>query len=293
MARPILIDVGMAEQLTAFGLQQGIKSIPSRSTRKRKARAKLAARVRDERFKAGPFWFKLLISEATAGVIMGHGGSTLISLEKETLTAIKLSPYGSYFANSNLRVLIVAAPSLEAMKTVVMKIVHDYILADTAVQSVYVCLGSPTAIELARAADPNMSSDEPVLQHGEEAVIEVSIATHGADRSFTSLACASIAVAIQTDRSHLANTVRLVYDPLAILRGDIDAMVDAHFCNIVFECSNALPPALFTWLSKNCHVEVGIEPVLSGENDTRLVCIQGTLDGVHSALRAIVLMSSI
>ncbi|KAF4682485.1 hypothetical protein FOZ60_010461 [Perkinsus olseni] len=269
MARPILLDVGMAD-FAAFG-QQGIKSVPSRSTRKRKARAKLAARVRDERFKAGPFWFKMLISEATAGVIMGHGGSTLIGLEKETLAAIKLSPYGSYFANSNLRVLVIAAPSLEALKTVVMKLVCDYILADIAVESVYVCLGSPASMELARGVDASLASDEPVLQHEGETVMEVSVVKHGGDRRLTSLTCASIALAVQNDRSHLANTVRLVYDPLALLPGDIDGLVDAHFCNIVFECSNVLPPALFAWLSKNCHVEIDIQ---SGENNCRLARIE-------------------
>ncbi|EER07128.1 RNA-binding protein Nova-1, putative [Perkinsus marinus ATCC 50983] len=285
------VDVEMAE-LAALR-HQGVRSIPSRSTRKRKARAKLAARVRDERYKAGPFWFKLLISEGTAGVIMGHGGSTLISLEKETLTAMKLSPYGSYFPNSNLRVLVIAAPSLEAMRSVVMKVVHDYILADIAVESVYICLGSPTSVELARAADITLSTDEFTLQHGGETVMEVSILRHGADRRLTALACGSIALAVQSDRSHLANTVKLVYDPLAILPGDIDAMVDAHFCNIVFECSNAIPPAFLTWISTNCHVEIDIQSVHSGKEARRLIRIEGTLDGVHSATRAIVLMSSV
>ncbi|KAF4669239.1 hypothetical protein FOL47_002628 [Perkinsus chesapeaki] len=289
MARSILIDVGM-QDLVILG-QQGIKSVPSRSTRKRKARAKLAAKVRDERFRAGPYWFKMLIPEATAGVIMGHGGSTLINLEKETLAAIKLSPYGSYFANSCLRVLVVAAPTLEALEKVITKIVANFILEDDSSNSIYISLASPEALAAARNIDPSLRVAEPTLQHGNESIMEVSLEDYNNDKILLSIACAAIAVAIQFDRSHISDTVRLAYDAnVQTLADDMDTLVDAHFCNIVCGCKSLVPPATLDWLSKNYRVEID---TFSDEHQCYVIRIGGIVRDVYTALHTLALMSVI
>jgi len=50
--------------------------------------------------KAGPRYLKLLVTNATAGILIGKGGSALKDLETSTGCCVKLSPSGSFYPGS-------------------------------------------------------------------------------------------------------------------------------------------------------------------------------------------------
>ncbi|KAF4651470.1 hypothetical protein FOL47_000374 [Perkinsus chesapeaki] len=243
--------------------------------------------LKDILFENGPLWLKILITERTAGTLIGVGGSSVFAVEESTATALRISSKKVYFPGTNRRIMVIAAPGEEPLNASLEKILQTHIIVEPEEDGVYISVRSKAAIELAERA---LSFVHP-LQFSPtvngEYIIRVPINKNRSPSVLVS-AVSRIACAIQADQSSTYFNRHIDYNATTGIVNKQQVEANNYFCSMVIELPCSHPVVLE---SKVFEQDDGLKATVIrldiGDNRRAAVVLKGQLARVHEALSSL------
>ncbi|KAF4661944.1 hypothetical protein FOL47_006474 [Perkinsus chesapeaki] len=185
------------------------------------------AELKRARFFAGPYWFKMLLSDKQASAVIGRGGGAITSIEHRTKTVMKISPPNTYFPGTNMRILVASADHVDALCRVCGILVDEYLSTNLGDDEffateasdptshdtgIYFSLMGMASFRLGLTAGGGaIFPISPICTYGEERVVRISFARCGNQRRALSLACKRLVMAIQSDKANVSKNIHVMY----------------------------------------------------------------------------------
>ncbi|KAF4656240.1 Component of the SF3b subcomplex of the U2 snRNP [Perkinsus olseni] len=117
-------------------------------------------------FATGPYWIKLLVSNALAGSIIGPHGSRLSKLELDTATVIRISPKGQFFPTTHDRVMVIAAKDGQGASRAIRRICGTILKLGCHLHSTQQSRGHQKDVSIALRLAVPKSTVNSIIGHG-------------------------------------------------------------------------------------------------------------------------------
>ncbi|KAF4731581.1 Serine/threonine-protein kinase wnk4 [Perkinsus olseni] len=259
-------------------------------------------------FCQGPYWFKLLISDAQFAAL----SRSKAAIQDQTGCALAFSAGTCSLLGSNYRALMGASSSSDALCTLCRDLVENFVFPASENDGILICVGSDAALGTAlNAGGSAISPRGPLATQNGEHIIRVSSKACADLPSVLGILCKEVISSIQADKAGMMKVMEIEYSPRVVNPSPYTAPVPTISAQRelpsveVPKISISLPlkeaeakelisaESAMRRISRETEAFIQLKrPSGSGSSHTDLtgyiMTLTGTLDGVQAAHRKVV-----
>ncbi|KAF4693227.1 Serine/threonine-protein kinase wnk4 [Perkinsus olseni] len=164
-------------------------------------------------FCQGPYWFKLLISDAQFAAL----SRSKAAIQDQTGCALAFSAGTCSLLGSNYRALMGASSSSDALCTLCRDLVENFIFPASENDGILICVGSDAALGTAlNAGGSAISPRGPLATQNGEHIIRVSSKACADLPSVLGILCKEVISSIQADKAGMMKVMEIEYSPRVV-----------------------------------------------------------------------------